>query len=111
MPNKLKDMKCIPCEGGMQPLSKDAAVRLMAELEGWELSKNGKSIEKEIVFKNFDKAMDFVNMVADMAEHENHHPDISISYNKVHLVLSTHAIKGLSDNDFILAAKIDGIKL
>ena len=111
MPKKLKDMKCVPCEGGTQPLSKDAAVRLMAEIEGWELSKSGKSIEKDLVFKNFDKAMDFVNIVADLAEQENHHPDISISYNKVQLVLSTHAIKGLSDNDFILAAKIDGIKL
>ena len=108
---KLKDKNCVPCEGGTKPLSHDAAVRLSAELEGWELSKNAKSISKDMVFKNFDKAMDFVNMVADLAEMQGHHPDIQISYNKVGLMLTTHAIKGLSDNDFILAAKIDGIKL
>ena len=108
---KLRDKNCVPCEGGVKPLSKDAAERLMAELSGWELAKNGKSIGKEMKFKNFDKAMDFVNMVADRAEQEGHHPDIEIAYDKVRLTLSTHAVKGLSENDFILAAKIDGIKL
>jgi 4a-hydroxytetrahydrobiopterin dehydratase len=109
---KLKDMKCIPCEErGMKPLSKILATRLLAELSGWALAKNAKYIEKELVFKNFDKAMDFVTMVADLAEFEGHHPDIDIRYNKVHLVLSTHSIGGLSENDFILASKIDGINL
>lgn len=108
---KLKDKKCVPCEGDVKPLAKAAAVRLMVELSGWELSKDAKSIEKEMVFKNFDKAMDFVNMVADAAEFEGHHPDIDIRYNKVTLVLSTHSIGGLSENDFILASKIDGIRL
>ncbi len=120
---KLKDKRCIPCEGGVPPLAKAEAARLMTELSGWEFSKDGnraraeqsshdgKSIEKSMVFKNFDKAMDFVNMVADMAELEQHHPDIDIRYNKVKLVLSTHAIGGLSENDFILAAKIDRIEL
>ncbi len=83
----------------------------MAELEGWEFSKDGKGIEKDLVFKNFDKAMDFVNMTADVAEFEQHHPDIDIRYNKVHLVLSTHSIGGLSENDFITAAKINAIHL
>jgi 4a-hydroxytetrahydrobiopterin dehydratase len=108
---KLKDMQCFPCEGGATPLPKAAIARLYAELSGWELSKDAKSLEKDLVFKNFDKAMDFVTMVADFAEQEGHHPDIDIRYNKVHLALSTHAIGGLSENDFILAAKIDGIKL
>jgi len=108
---KLKDKKCAPCEGGVPPLSKAAALRLMTELEGWTLAKDGKSIEKELVFKDFDKAMDFVNMTADAAEFEGHHPDIDIRYNKVRLVLSTHAISGLSENDFILAAKLDAIRL
>jgi len=110
MPN-LKDMKCIPCEGGVKPLSKPAAVRLMGELVGWTLSRDAKSIIKELVFKNFDKAMDFVNMVADAAEFEGHHPDIDIRYNKVKLELSTHSIGGLSENDFVLASKIDGIHI
>ena len=108
---KLKDKNCIACEGGVKPLTPEASVRLSAELEGWELAKNAKSLSKDLVFKNFDKAMDFVNMVADLAEMQGHHPDIGIEYNKVHLSLTTHAIKGLSENDFILAAKIDGIKL
>jgi 4a-hydroxytetrahydrobiopterin dehydratase len=108
---KLKDMACVPCEGGAKPLAKNAAARLLTELEGWTMSRDAKSLEKEIVFKNFDKAMDFVNVVADEAEREGHHPDIDIRYNKVKLVLSTHAIGGLSENDFILASKIDAIKL
>ena len=108
---ELKDKKCAPCEGGVKPLPKAGAQRLMSELSGWELAKDGLSIQKDLVFKNFDKAMDYINMVADLAEFEGHHPDIDIRYNKVKLVLSTHAIGGLSENDFILAAKIDAIHL
>lgn len=109
---KLKDKKCIPCEKeGMPPLTKSAATRLLGELSGWEMDKAAKSIKKDLVFKNFDKAMDFVNLVADAAEFEGHHPDIDIRYNKVALVLSTHSIGGLSENDFILAAKIDTIRI
>ena len=109
---KLKEKHCIPCEGGsVKPMVRADAERLMNEISGWELAKNAKSISKEFVFKNFDKAMDFVNLVADLAEQEGHHPDITISYNKVWFVLSTHAIRGLSENDFILASKINGIRL
>lgn len=108
----LKDRTCIPCEGGsVKPLPRADAERLLLEIMGWDLSKNAKEISKEFVFKNFDKAMDFVNMVADTAEFEGHHPDIHISYNTVRFNLSTHAIKGLSENDFIMAAKIDGIRI
>lgn len=108
---KLKEKRCIPCEGGIAPLTKKEAEPFFLELEGWEMSSNGKAIEKDILLKDFDKAMDFVNLVADLAELEGHHPDIDIRYNKVHLMLTTHAIKGLSENDFILAAKIDGIRI
>lgn len=109
---KLKESKCVPCnDKELKPLTKTEAERLMAELTGWDLLRDGKSIEKDLVFKNFDKAMDFVNTVADIAEFEQHHPDIDIRYNKVKLVLSTHSIGGLSRNDFILAAKIDRIQL
>ncbi len=109
---KLKDKRCVACEGeGMKPLPKAAAARLLTELSGWEIAKDGLNIAKDLVFKDFDKAMDFVNMVADAAEFEGHHPDIDIRYNKVHLVLTTHAVGGLSENDFILAAKIDTIRL
>ncbi|MEI8130646.1 MAG: 4a-hydroxytetrahydrobiopterin dehydratase [bacterium] len=109
--SKLKEAQCVSCEGGVAPLAKSAVTRLMTELTGWMLSKDGLSIEKDLEFKNFDKAMDFVNLVADLAEFEGHHPDIDIRYNKVKLVLSTHAIGGLSQNDFILASKIDAIAL
>ncbi len=109
---KLKDKRCVPCEDkDAKPLDKNRAVRLMAEISGWALSKDAKSIEKEIIFKNFDKAMDFVNMVADLAEFEGHHPDIEIRYNKVRFTLSTHFVKGLTENDFILASKINSIHL
>ena len=109
---KLKESQCIPCnDKDLKPLTKIEAELLMTEITGWELSRDSKSIDKSMVFKNFDKAMDFVNMVADVAEFEQHHPDIDIRYNKVELVLSTHSIGGLSRNDFIVAAKIDAIYL
>lgn len=108
----LKDKNCAPCEDkNMKPLPATGVKRLLTELTGWTLSRDGKSIVKEMVFKDFDKAMDFVTMVADAAEFEGHHPDIDIRYNKVKLVLSTHSIGGLTENDFILAAKIDHIHL
>ena len=107
----LREKNCVPCEGNSAPISRAEAEKLMLELEGWVFADKDTAIEKEYVFENFDKAMDFVNMVADTAEFENHHPDIFISYNKVTLTASTHSIKGLSENDFILAAKIDGIRL
>ncbi len=109
--NMLREKQCVPCEGNIPVLNKADTERFLGELEGWMLSEKGHAIEKDLVFKNFDKAMDFVNMVADLAEQEGHHPDMQISYNKVHLLLTTHAIGGLSENDFILAAKIDGIRL
>jgi len=98
---------CIPCEGGVAPLDRDQAHSYMAEVLGWELSSDSKKISKEFKFSDFRHAMRFVNKVAELAEAEGHHPDIAISYNKVHFDLSTHAIKGLSENDFILAAKIN----
>ena len=109
---KLTDKKCIACESeNMSPMTKSEAETFLMEVEGWAMDTKGKVISKELQFKNFDKAMDFVNMVADIAEIEGHHPDIYISYNKVRLTLSTHSIKGLSENDFIVAAKINAIDL
>ena len=108
---KLKEQHCVSCEGEVEALARPAIERLLTEIAGWALLKNNKAITKEFVFKNFDKAMDFVNIVADIAELEGHHPDITISYNVVSLTLTTHAIKGLSENDFVLAAKIDAINL
>lgn len=102
----LAERKCVPCEGGVPPLTEDQARLLVAQVnQAWHLEE-GKLV-RQFKFRNFRDAMAFVNKVADVAESEGHHPDISISYNRVSLSLFTHAIKGLSDNDFIMAAKID----
>ncbi len=115
--NDLLKKKCVPCEGGVPPLSHEEITRYLENVPGWELyeekSENlkktglGSKIFKRYKFKDFIGAINFVNEVAEMAEEEGHHPDININYNKVVLELSTHAIGGLSENDFILAAKID----
>lgn len=98
--------KCVACEGGMPPMTADEANKYTAEVLGWELLA-GKKIRKEYTFKDFKEAMAFVNKIAAVAESERHHPDISIFWNKVKLELWTHAVNGLSENDFIMAAKID----
>lgn len=105
----LHNKKCVLCEVGGKPLPpKDVAV-LIEDLSRWKVIDNEK-IEKTWKFKNFDEAMNFVNKVAEIAESESHHPDIYIYYNKVKLELSTHAVGGLSENDFILASKIERIE-
>ena len=83
----------------------------MKHVPGWVLSEDGKMIARDLVFKDFKEAMAFVNKVADIAEGEGHHPDIFVSWNKVKLELTTHAIGGLSTNDFILAAKVNAVTI
>jgi 4a-hydroxytetrahydrobiopterin dehydratase len=104
----LKQKKCVPCEGGVAPLTPDEyAAFLRNELKDW-IAVDEKKIEKDYKFKTFKEALDFVNKVGALAESEGHHPDIYLhDWNKVKLTLSTHAIGGLSENDFILASKID----
>ena len=104
---KLLEQKCEPCRGGMPPLSLQEAQVMLSEIPDWTLNDN--SIEKTFQFKDFKEAISFVNQVAGAAEREGHHPDIHIYYSKVRIELSTHKIKGLSKNDFILAAKINEI--
>ncbi len=103
--SELTQKKCVPCEGGVPSLDKATVERLLTQVSGWSLQ--GKWITKEFKFKNFVLAMKFVDRVADIAEQEGHHPDIHIHYNLVRFDIWTHAIDGLSENDFILAAKID----
>ncbi|PIR68629.1 4a-hydroxytetrahydrobiopterin dehydratase [Candidatus Nomurabacteria bacterium CG10_big_fil_rev_8_21_14_0_10_35_16] len=105
--NDLLKKKCVPCEGGMEPLKQEEVFGLMEQIDGWNVDGDFKVIFKEFKFKDFIGATNFVNQIAEIAEEEGHHPDIHIFYNKVVLELTTHAIKGLSENDFILAAKID----
>ena len=103
----LAEKHCIPCEGGTEPLSHAESKEYMKGMSDWLLI-DDKEIEKTYEFKNFTEAIDFLNKVADIAESENHHPDIKLhDYNKVSVHISTHAIGGLSENDFILASKID----
>jgi 4a-hydroxytetrahydrobiopterin dehydratase len=110
-PMPLRAEKCQPCEGGTPPLSREEAQGLLAEVgEGWQLSDDGKTLSRQLTFKNFLRAMDFLNQLAQVAEHENHHPDFCLQgWNKVSLSLSTHSIGGLSRNDFIMAAKLQAL--
>ena len=104
---KLITQKCIPCEGGIPPLSKDKFLPYLAEVKKWKVI-NGKKMERDFSFKNFKQALEFINTVGVIAEKEKHHPDILLyDWNNVKVVLWTHAIGGLSKNDFIVAAKID----
>jgi 4a-hydroxytetrahydrobiopterin dehydratase len=105
----LSDKKCVACEGGVPPIAGTELERYMAELTlPWDIIE-GKKISKEFVFKDFKESMAFVNKIANVAEEEGHHPDISIVYSRVKIELTTHAIGGLSENDFIMAAKIEKI--
>ena len=105
--NDLIKKHCKPCENGEGRLDINKIKEYLPLVENWLLI--GDTIKRDFKFKNFKEAMDFVNKVAGIAESEGHHPDIYIFYNKVNLSLSTHAVKGLSENDFILAAKINGL--
>lgn len=106
MAPSLADKKCVPCEGGTQPLGRKEAGQLLGQVgKKWSLL-DGR-IRAGFKFADFKEAMSFVNRVADLAEGEGHHPDIEIRYNNVKLVLWTHAAGGLTENDFILAAKIN----
>lgn len=110
MTGELAKKRCVPCEGGVPPLSSAAAREYLREVSHWTLSGDGKRISREWTFRDFPEAMAFVNRVASLAEEEQHHPDIRVfSYRRVRLDLSTHAIGGLSENDFILAAKADAL--
>ncbi|MBI2550420.1 4a-hydroxytetrahydrobiopterin dehydratase [Candidatus Woesearchaeota archaeon] len=105
----LAQKKCVPCEGGTPPMPVDEAMKLLPQVQQWRLAEVSgiNAIERKLKFKDFAEAMKFVNKVAAVAEEQGHHPDIKISWNRVTLQLTTHAIKGLSENDFIMAAKID----
>lgn len=108
----LAQKKCEPCEGGVAPLTRDEATALMSQLDaGWTLAADARSIRREFSFKDFYRTMSFVNALAHLANIEDHHPDLGVGYNYCHLVFTTHAIQGLSENDFICAAKVDRIPI
>jgi 4a-hydroxytetrahydrobiopterin dehydratase len=106
--NELREKRCRPCEGGVAPLNPHEAKRLVEAVSGWKLGDASKSIWREWKTADFSSAMEFLNQVARLAEDEDHHPDLHLTgYRNVTIELSTHAIEGLSENDFILAAKVN----
>lgn len=108
--NDLTEKRCTPCEGGIPSLSLTEANQLLKQLNAeWIIITNGKEIQRKFNFKNFYHTMGFVNAIAWIANQEGHHPDIELGYNYCHVRYSTHAIQGLSENDFICAAKIDAL--
>ena len=106
---ELHKKKCVPCENGGTPLTEAEAIKNLGKVPGWKLDE--RKIAREFVFQDFKDAMKFVNTVSDIAEEEGHHPDIHIHWNKVLLELWTHSMNGLSENDFIVAAKINVLKV
>jgi 4a-hydroxytetrahydrobiopterin dehydratase len=110
--SSLKDKKCVPCEGGIIPFDISEIHKYQRKVDGWDILKNDKNnffIEKNFKFKNFNESQDFVNSVGKISEDEGHHPDIIFGWGYAKINITTHAIEGLSENDFILAAKIDQI--
>ena len=108
----LFNKKCTPCEGGVIPFDISEIHKYQKKIDGWSLLKNEKKIfflEKKFNFKNFEESQNFVNEVGKISESEGHHPDISFGWGYAIINITTHAIEGLSENDFILAAKIDRI--
>jgi len=105
-PQELSQKKCVPCEGGTKPLNRVMVEGYLSQLPGWEKVEGKEEIAKTFAFKNFYETMAFVNAVAFIANREDHHPDLEVSYKTCKVRYTTHAIKGLSENDFICAAKI-----
>lgn len=106
----LTTMKCIPCEGGVAPLNRIQAEDLLKQLNSaWTIDSETKSITRRFEFKGFQKTIGFVNALAWVVNQENHHPDLKVGYNYCEVTFTTHAIDGLSENDFICAAKIDSL--
>jgi len=105
----LAERECLACKGDVPPLKGEALSKLVRELDGhWRVTE-GRQLEKEYQFKNFREALDFTNKVGELAEAVNHHPDIYLAWGKVKLQIWTHKVNGLTESDFVLAAKADRI--
>ncbi|MDA9653725.1 4a-hydroxytetrahydrobiopterin dehydratase [Candidatus Pelagibacter sp.] len=110
--NDLSKKKCVPCEGGVIPFDVSEIHKYQKKVNDWNIIKNDKDIfllEKTFNFKNFKDSQNFINKVGEISESEDHHPDILFGWGYAKINITTHAIEGLSENDFILAAKIDQI--
>lgn len=105
--SELTQKHCVPCEGGFPALTLEQAKDLMEQVPEWKLSEDGRRISRTFGFKDFDTALAFVNEIGKIAQEEWHHPEIRLMWGSVEVVMTTHSISGLSENDFIVAAKID----
>lgn len=103
----LAQKKCVACEGGVPKLTRMDAEAFLMHTPRWSLNEDATEISREFRFKDFKEAMAFANAIGEIAEEEGHHPDLRVSWGKVGIHLTTHAIGGLSENDFIVAAKVD----
>lgn len=107
---ELREKHCVPCEGGIPALSKDQAEMLLAKVPHWKMTSDGKRIRREWKVQHFAAGLEFFEKVGKIADEEDHHPDLHLTgYRNVAIELSTHAVDGLTENDFILAAKIDAV--
>lgn len=106
---ELAQRNCVPIAAASRPLEKTRALEFNKQLSGWTVSGDSKWLSKEFKFSDFSDALRFTNEIGALAEQEKHHPDIILSYGRVAIELTTHSIGGLSENDFILAAKIDAL--
>ncbi len=110
MENKLSQKKCEPCSGKTPKLNFEETSKYLSELNSWSVNDKQEMIFKKFKFNTFNQALDFANKVGEIAENESHHPDLSLGWGYCLVMIHTHAIKGLSVNDFVLAAKIDELK-
>ena len=105
----LTEKTCFPCEGDVSPFDAEQAKTLLAQLNDWSLDPESKTLQQDFRFKDFHQTMAFVNAVAWIAHQQDHHPDLEVGYNHCQVHYTTHTIDGLSENDFICAAKIDAL--
>jgi 4a-hydroxytetrahydrobiopterin dehydratase len=105
----LAQQTCVPCQGGIEPLGLEKATQYLDQVPGWKLSEAGDQLVRQFKFDDFAKSLDFVNGVGALAEREGHHPDISFGWGYANIVFYTHKIGGLHENDFIMAAKTNGL--
>lgn len=106
----LQSKRCLACEAGVRPFTAKDTQEYLARVKGWEADADNTTITRKFTFKGFAKTIAFVNAIAWIAHQENHHPDIEFGYNYCTVKYTTHAIKGLSENDFICAAKVDALE-
>lgn len=104
---ELEKKRCLPCEGGVHALPRTEIDRLLPQLSGWSVEPGGSELRKRFRFGQFMDTIGFVNRMAELAEHEGHHPDFCVRFTNLDVTLTTHAIGGLTENDFVLAAKLD----